>query len=118
MLRYDDVGHNLRLAASHEIGHSLGLPHSFDSDSNMFPFYQRLLPENMLPEPVSKIFIFRSSPLLSSRNLFLEPVKIERLIKLFLTVKSTGFRKYLLLLFCYKLLQSISSTKVISMMFV
>ena len=55
--RYDGVGHNLRLVATHEIGHSLGLAHTYDSDSIMFLFYQLIQPQNMLPQQVSEAFI-------------------------------------------------------------
>ena len=62
--RYDGVGFNLRLVASHEIGHSLGLPHTNDTNSLMFPYYQLILPKNMLPKQVSEIFDFSTSALL------------------------------------------------------
>ncbi|CAF3674167.1 unnamed protein product [Rotaria sp. Silwood1] len=54
---YDGVGINMRLVASHAIGHSLGLPHVFDSDALMNPLYQVIQPKNMLPKKVSKRFI-------------------------------------------------------------
>ncbi|CAF5022422.1 unnamed protein product, partial [Rotaria sp. Silwood1] len=47
---YDGVGYNLRLTATHEIGHSLGVPHSDDSDSIMYPTYQVFQPDAVLPE--------------------------------------------------------------------
>ena len=58
---YDGVGVNLRLVASHEIGHSLGLPHTNDTNSLMFPYYQLILPKNMLPKQVSEIVFFPPS---------------------------------------------------------
>ena len=59
--RYDGRGFNLCLVASHEIGHSLGLPHTNDTNSLMYPVYQLILPKNMLPKQVSEIFVFPPS---------------------------------------------------------
>jgi predicted Zn-dependent protease len=63
MQRYDGIGHNLRLVASHQIGHSLGLHHTTDTDSLMFSFYQLIQPTKMLPKRVSVIIIFSLSSL-------------------------------------------------------
>ncbi|CAF3467181.1 unnamed protein product [Rotaria socialis] len=47
---YDGFGYNIRVTATHEIGHSLGLPHSDESDSIMYPTYQIIQPEQLLSE--------------------------------------------------------------------
>jgi predicted Zn-dependent protease len=52
MNRYDGFGINFRLVASHEFGHALGLGHSFDTKSLMYPIYQMIQPENLLPKDV------------------------------------------------------------------
>jgi hypothetical protein len=52
------VSYNLGLIAAHQIGHSLGLEHTNESNSLMYPFYQRIVPKDMLSEQVSKIIVF------------------------------------------------------------
>ncbi|CAF2063927.1 unnamed protein product [Rotaria magnacalcarata] len=47
---YDGFGYNIRVTATHEIGHSLGRPHSDDSDSIMYPTYQIIQSEQLLSE--------------------------------------------------------------------
>jgi len=55
MIRYDEVGFNFRLVASHEIGHALGLAHSLDPKALMYPFYQLIQPDQLLPKDVHMI---------------------------------------------------------------
>lgn len=50
--RFDGSGYNLRVAAVHAIGHVLGLSHSHDSKSIMYPFYQLFRPTDLLPKEV------------------------------------------------------------------
>ena len=53
--KYDGTGYNFRLVASHEIGHALGLAHSQDAKSLMYPFYQLIQPGDLLPKDVKAV---------------------------------------------------------------
>jgi hypothetical protein len=48
--RFDDENINLYLVAVHEIGHALGLDHSYDENSIMYPSYQPMVKSNILPQ--------------------------------------------------------------------
>ena len=53
LFSYSENGFNLRLVATHEIGHALGLGHSNDPSSIMFERYQLIQPSQLLPTDVS-----------------------------------------------------------------
>ncbi|CAF0761317.1 unnamed protein product [Adineta steineri] len=67
----DTTGYNLRVIATHEIGHALGLVHSNDPSSIMFKRYQLFQPHDLLPRDVSNDMHFSSIVRLPTSTVFL-----------------------------------------------
>ncbi|CAF1048702.1 unnamed protein product [Adineta steineri] len=63
---YTKTGFNLRLVATHEIGHALGLGYSNNPSSIMFEQYQLFQPEQLLPrddrDAIRALYGLRSTP--------------------------------------------------------